>query len=1685
MPVDEDAQAAYAELRRRGVFNKDPEARAAAMELVKRGVLRDLSGGSVPPPPTPGQGDIRRQEYQETPFDPGASMRQSTPGRDTSNFSSNTRQKNLENVSGFTGTALNSFLPTAAAFAAGAAGGPVMGLLSGPLAAMQMSKLQDAVQQKLYGNAPPPPAPGKAPAAFGQPVNGYDASGAITGATGYAPQPVSDYQKMVGDIGRYKESSPTGSMVAEMLPQMLMSPPTMEAGLAERLAQGAFGVGIDAGMQKLGNPSAPVDWGSAAKQGLAQAAFAGHNNAFGGALHNMGEGARNNVISGLTPKIKATTYGSKSWDKYWDSKSDAGIGAFGPLRENSIATSPDISASLQKAGVKPRQKVWVDLKGKDGKVERVEAYWDDKTATDYNGKPMRGRVDFYGGDAPSPHDGKQVVGIQPAEGSGPTAPPKPKFVSSSLGGLVGMGEVSDRPNIVDPNFAPNYITNQTARSVPKKIYNAERNMSFTPQDAISIGQFLKENAPSYGQDYRQRSVIDDHLNAFNQIMQNEGRPPLTLEDFGGPAVSPAQTRRGPDGLPLGIGSLDAPLPSVDGKRRIIYAPGTDAGDNVRPEVGKDYYEDTPTGKFNTKSSQAASQPQPPAPTAPGFQASDPFIGRSFSDESGTKTTVIGKDQKGNYILQRDGMGATTSVNPALLNRFLSDSYQPTSPDAISSMTTIPEPPKPQVPYSQTPSDAISSMTGIDTHAPEAVDPRDQLAQDVQSHLDSVAGKPKPNPTAKAMIDAYKAQYDGVFTNSDDADAHAAALLKQLQKAKSPQERADLISQIQALRSLSNDLPAKQQSEPPAPKTTGRRTQTQASTPAPEPKAPKKNKSEAPAPTEAIPVESVAETQKTTTESGGKTEAKDVPGQGEYVRINHRGKEVVGRVILSSSNGSLTVKLPGIDKPTVVNVNDARYLGVHSQDGATTDSAPVVPSETVPVPVTERPNGTVGANRENPVTENKGKATVQEEAPAPVGGKAKVVEFPDRPGKKYKFVKHFTADGQNYSSFVELDPNNRETSRTIDVLRTKADAALANAETTFVADKNQPVPTAKKTVAKTTAETTDAEAPVKKTKEELQAEYEAVVQKAIEKKRAKEAADQANKTTAERLADAEAVMEGASPKDSQSVYGGPGHAKARLMQYLKEKNAAMIEAGMTSAKERSIVLRKIIDNNEVLPGEDKSQPEGYDPPHSAYKHYRAADSNPDTAFTMEDHNEIVSYRGPKKGGPPEPSHQDEGVGHTGDPTPIKPGSVVGLWQKGEDGKASIQGRFTVKTVSPSGILVHVPRTEVSEAGDYRVPDGTILHHFEAAAEKPKKPPVDITTPDKGGSHITQDEDGTHYITNKRGKTPIPESMVKLMRTVAGRAGDLNEEDKHTMLVAMAKSSGRDISSGTIVHVPTENGTMTLAVRETRPVGGPGDQKFPLSQPKWLDPIFGATSDRGLPLAPGSAWGDTLIALGDNTKASRANAIAALKRRLSGAEEPNANVRVPAVQGVHDAQYEITPGTNFVTVPGERGAVRLYPGAKMRAKFYVGTGNVKTETPTNHVTIPLQVISAKRVGSYDADTGVQGHAESAVGVVLETVRIRTSNNGTSGMYLLKGTKIPIGKGLTIDPSHISSFETIDSSGAHRTVHRQAEIGNKLSNHFLTSDGLGEALTAPEGQRTAKLQEGFDQNKAALKKIAEDDC
>lgn len=48
-PVDEETQAIYSELRRRGVFKQNPDAADAAQELIKRGVIHDASGGSVYP----------------------------------------------------------------------------------------------------------------------------------------------------------------------------------------------------------------------------------------------------------------------------------------------------------------------------------------------------------------------------------------------------------------------------------------------------------------------------------------------------------------------------------------------------------------------------------------------------------------------------------------------------------------------------------------------------------------------------------------------------------------------------------------------------------------------------------------------------------------------------------------------------------------------------------------------------------------------------------------------------------------------------------------------------------------------------------------------------------------------------------------------------------------------------------------------------------------------------------------------------------------------------------------------------------------------------------------------------------------------------------------------------------------------------------------------------------------------------------------------------------------------------------------------------------------------------------------------------------------------------------------------------------------------------------------------------
>lgn len=114
------------------------------------------------------------------------------------------------------------------------------------------------------------------------------------------------------------------------------------------------------------------------------------------------------ALSGAT----VTDYGQAN-DATPDNLTRAGKSAIGQLRSDSLAVSPDIEAKLNSQGIKIGSPVVVTLD--DG--SKVTRFWDDRTAEQFGGKKLTGRVDLYSPDGPSPLRGHGVLGIEPASPS--------------------------------------------------------------------------------------------------------------------------------------------------------------------------------------------------------------------------------------------------------------------------------------------------------------------------------------------------------------------------------------------------------------------------------------------------------------------------------------------------------------------------------------------------------------------------------------------------------------------------------------------------------------------------------------------------------------------------------------------------------------------------------------------------------------------------------------------------------------------------------------------------------------------------------------------------------------------------------------------------------------------------------------------------------------------------------------------------------------------------------------------------------------------------------------------------------------------------------------------------------------------------------------------------------------------
>ena len=275
----------------------------------------------------------------------------------------------------------------------------------------------------------------------------------------------------------------------------------------------------------------------------------------------------------------------------------------------------------------------------------------------------------------------------------------------------------------------------------------------------------------------------------------------------------------------------------------------------------------------------------------------------------------------------------------------------------------------------------------------------------------------------------------------------------------------------------------------------------------------------------------------------------------------------------------------------------------------------------------------------------------------------------------------------------------------------------------------------------------------------------------------------------------------------------------------------------------------------------------------------------------------------------------------------------------------------------------------------------------------------------------------------------------------KAAGASEEDIHLMLESMAKSSGITPGEGSIVKVPLEDGrTWTLAVRGKAPNGGTPGRDVELSQPDWLEHVPFPKQGENFPKSPEMGQMDTLVSYGDDSKKSTSDAIS----NLTGNDKAEVS---PEGLKAKDPRKIVQDGPSVSVPLASGGSAKLFLGAKVRGKFYRGTGNA-AETEQNHVIVPMRVVESHADGSLSAR-------------VLETSQIRLSNNGLKEpLYLQKGTLLRIGKG------HDMGFDNIVSMETHlQEYHPKYNKNPKMTTLFdAPTKGVSESL--PKAKGGAKL-------------------
>jgi hypothetical protein len=482
---DQEAQDIYAELRRRNVHKSDPEAGAILGELVKRGVLKDLSQ------PTP-QNMLTGEE-----LDAQRGVTRLQYG-DTKRLRQNPRVPSFSQIEQFNKSRTKSLSEpsSGALFTAGASA------LTAPAAAAGTAALLPQTANVLARLGVP---------AAGALAGGFGANSAREAFLGASPVGRADIARERSGQAGMRKDAPLLGVLAENIPGLLTGRPSFTATAAERLLGSAFGLGQEGFSQyqegKFNLPSLLLSTalggamaGPANRTGrFAESAGASAASRLRGAATKAAPAVRAALPpprkassaprglpasppaivrpqSGFTPtRARVTDYGSRDpkIETTPDTNSLKGVGAFphstkpGSLKENySFALSPDKEAEFRAAGVRPGDEVSLTLA--DGRT--VAGRWDDRTST-----KLTGRIDFYSPSGVSPLRDARVVGFAKSGGRSSgrtmsesvTLPPRRTAKLSSSGAKAMVAPSDPALQLPPPRTTLNPKTGETTNGTQR------------------------------------------------------------------------------------------------------------------------------------------------------------------------------------------------------------------------------------------------------------------------------------------------------------------------------------------------------------------------------------------------------------------------------------------------------------------------------------------------------------------------------------------------------------------------------------------------------------------------------------------------------------------------------------------------------------------------------------------------------------------------------------------------------------------------------------------------------------------------------------------------------------------------------------------------------------------------------------------------------------------------------------------------------------------------------------------------------------------------------------------------------------------------------------------------------------------------------------------------------------------